>query len=112
MTSKIFLEVDRTSQPLLDDLKLADPGADVAPEERLVGDGDLLRVALAVTPAVAFVIGRYFSYLEHKVLAFTVRDADGRVIAAKGDGAERLLGYFLHRNRPSSSPLDGRLDRP
>ncbi len=97
MPADIFLEVDRSATDFLDELKRADSSAQSALEEQLAGNIDLTRIALTLTPAVAFVIGRYFSYLEKKVLSFTVREPDGRVVAAKGDSAEHLLDYIKRR---------------
>ena len=97
MPSDIFLEVDRSSTEFLDELKRADSSAESSAEEQLAGNVELIRIGLTLTPAVAFVIGRYFSYLEKKVLSFTVRDPDGRVIAAKGDSADRLLDYLRRK---------------
>lgn len=95
----IFIEFGEGSTEFLDELKKADSEAQVSKEEKLVGHVDeLIRVGLTLTPAVAFVIGRYFSYLQSKVLEFTVRDPEGQVIAAKGEGAERVLEYLKDKH--------------
>jgi hypothetical protein len=102
METDIFIEMDPRAQDFLNELKEADSSAKVSSEEPVTGVIDLIRIALTVTPAVAFVIGRYLTYLDHKVLNFTIRDSDGRVIAARGDGADRLLRYFIGKGLPPS----------
>lgn len=92
--SQVFIEIGRGDDEFVKMLQAADPSIRSTTEERLDGVIEILRIAVTMSPAIAFVIGKYFHYLESKTTHFTMRDKHGLVLAAKGDGADQLISTF------------------
>ena len=95
----VSIPIGPAADELMAALAKAGHTSPVVQEERLDGVAELLQIALpVVTPAVAFVLGRYFAHKTAVAMtqqsAFQIRSADGKVICAQGQAADRLLDHL------------------
>jgi hypothetical protein len=93
MATKIVIECARDSDDFINFLRKADPSIDQPAEEGAAGVADVIRIGTELSPAVAFAIGCYFSYLKAKVPSITIKKSNGQVISASGD-AEQLIKHL------------------